>query len=116
MSREAEINIKVKLGDDNVPEEILWEATESETNQLKKCEAMLLSMWDKEEKNSLNIDLWTKNMEIPEMNALYFYTMMKMADTYEKATNNQELAKKMREYANDFADSVQEMTTNPPAT
>lgn len=112
MSREAEINIKVKLGDDNVPEEIQWEASESETDQVKNCEAMLLSMWDKNEKNSLNIDLWTKKMEIPEMNAFYFYTMMKMADTYERATNNQELAKKIREYANDFADSVQEMVSD----
>lgn len=112
MSREAEINIKVKLGEDNVPEEIQWEASESELDQAKNCEAMLLSMWDKEEKNSLNIDLWTKKMEIPEMNALYYYTMMKMADTYERATNNQELAKKMREYANDFADSVKEMISD----
>ena len=73
------INIKVKLDDDNVPEEIIWEASESESDQAKNCEAMFLSMWDKDEKNSLNIDLWTKKMEIPEMNAFYFYTMMKMA-------------------------------------
>lgn len=114
MSREAEINIKVKLGEDNVPEEILWEASESETDEMKNCEAMFLSMWDKEERNSLNIDLWTKKMEVSEMNALYYYTMMKMADTYEKATNNQQLAQKMREYANDFADSVKEFISKNP--
>ncbi|MGH7886163.1 MAG: gliding motility protein GldC [Thermodesulfobacteriota bacterium] len=112
MSRIAEINIKVRLGDDDVPEEILWEASESETQEAKNCEAMFLSMWDKQEKNSLNIDLWTKKMEIPEMNALYFYTMMRMADTYERATNNQQLAKKIRDYANDFANSVETFNSN----
>lgn len=112
MSREAEINIKVRLGEDNVPEEILWEASESETDEAQNCEAMFLSMWDKQEKNSLNIDLWTKKMEVHEMNTLYFYTMMKMADTYEKATNNKELAQKMRNYANDFADSVKDIVSD----
>jgi hypothetical protein len=34
---------------------------------------------------------------------------MKMADTYEKATNNAEIAEKIRNFGNEFAQSVKEM-------
>ncbi|NIP29750.1 MAG: gliding motility protein GldC [Candidatus Dadabacteria bacterium] len=111
MSRKAEIKLTIRLGEDDVPEEIKWKATEADLLEDKNCEAMFLSMWDKEEKNSLIIDLWTKNMQVGEMNAHIFYTMMKMADTYQRATNNEELSNKMREFANDFASSVEEFVT-----
>lgn len=109
MSRQAEINLIVTLNDQNVPEEIYWEASESEVNDKKKCEAVLLSMWDKDEKNSLTIDLWTNEMQVGEMNAHYYFTFMKMADTYQKATNNEELSEKIRNFAKDFAESVDEL-------
>lgn len=109
MSRQAEINLIITLNDRNVPVEIYWEASESEINDKKKCEAVLLSMWDQEEKNSLMIDLWTNNMQVGEMNAHYYFTLMKMADTYERATNNGELSEKIRNFAKDFAESVDEM-------
>ena len=108
MTRNAEINLKFTLNDDDVPEEILWEASEAEVQDQKRCEAMFLSLWDTEEKNTLTIDLWTKSMEVGEMNAHCYFTIMKMADTYEKATNNAEIADKFRDFANDFAKSVRE--------
>jgi len=111
MARNAEINLKFTLNEDNVPEEILWEASESESQNQKKCDAMFLSLWDKEEKNTLTIDLWTKSMEVGEMNAHCYFTIMKMADTYEKATNNADIADKFRNFANDFAKSVREFIT-----
>ena len=111
MARDAEIKLKFTLNDDNVPEEILWEASEAEAQDLKKCDAMFLSLWDREEKNTLTIDLWTKSMEVGEMNAHCYFTVMKMADTYEKATNNAEIADKFRDFANDFAKSVREFIT-----
>ena len=108
MARNAEINLKFTLNDDNVPEEILWEASEAEGEDQKKCDAMFLSLWDRDEKNTLTIDLWTKSMEVGEMNAHCYFTIMKMADTYEKATNNADIADKFRSFANDFAKSVRE--------
>ena len=111
MARNAEINLKFTLNDDNVPEEILWEATEAEVQEQKKCDSMFLSLWDREEKNTLSIDLWTKSMEVGDMNTHCYFTIMKMADTYEKATNNAEIADKFRDFANDFAKSVREFIT-----
>ena len=92
MAREAQIYLNFTLNDDNVPEEILWEASEADADEQKRCDAMFLSLWDREEKNTLTIDLWTKSMQVNEMNTHYYFTIMKMADTYEKATNNAEVA------------------------
>ncbi len=109
MAREAEIFLRFTLNEDNIPEEILWEASEAEQEEQKRCDAMFLSLWDREEKNTLTIDLWTRSMEVGEMNTHYYFTLMKMADTYEKATNNAEIAEKIRNFGNEFAQSVKEM-------
>ena len=106
MSKMAEIKLTIELGSDNVPTELYWEATESEYDEKVPCDAVLLSMWDKNQKNSLMIDLWTKQMEIGEMNTHVYFTFLKIADTYERATNNPELAGAIRKFANEFAESV----------
>ena len=106
MSKDAEIKLRVTLGDDNVPEEIFWEASQSEEPGEKCCEAAFISMWDAEKKESLVIDLWTKKMEVGEMNYHFYYTMMKMADTYEKATSKSQISNRIREFAGEFAEMV----------
>ncbi len=111
MSKDAEINFVVTLDEDHVPDSIKWSASESEFKGHRQCESLLISMWDKSEKNTMSIDLWTKKMEVGDMNAHFYYTLMKMADTYQNATNNQELADSIRAFANDFASKVKEFTT-----
>ena len=106
MSKDAEIKLKVVLGDDNVPEELFWEASQSEEPGEKRCEAAFLSMWDAEKKESLVIDLWTKKMEVGEMNYHFYYTMMRMADTYERATSQERISNRIREFAGEFAEMV----------
>ncbi len=106
MSKKAEIKITVVLDQYNIPQEIYWEASQSEEKGKHRCEALTLSMWDKEKRNSLMIDIWTPLMEIGEMNAHFYFTFMKLADTYERATGNDKIADKIRSFANDFAKSV----------
>ena len=109
MSKEAEINFVVKLEEDNSPAEIYWGATEADFEGLRPCESLMISMWDKTEKNTMSIDLWTKNMEVGEMSAHYYFTLMKMADTYQRATNNSELSEMIRSFAKEFAVKVEEL-------
>jgi len=107
MSKEAEINFVVKLDDDNAPEEIYWGASEADFEGLKPCESLMISMWDKVEKNTLSIDLWTKEIEVGEMSAHFYFTFMKMADTYERATKKKELSDMIRNFAKEFASKVE---------
>lgn len=109
MAKEAEINFVVKLDEDNSPAEIFWGASEADFEGLKPCESLMISMWDQVEKNTMSIDLWTKEMEVGEMSAHYYFTLMKMADTYHRATQNEELSEMIRNFAKDFAMKVEEL-------
>ncbi len=108
MSKNAQIKIAVTLGDDNVPERIHWDASESEDLGEKPCEAVFVSIWDSEKKQSLVIDLWTKKMDIVEMNYHFYQTFMKMADTYQKATAQPRISSRIRKFAEEFADLAME--------
>ena len=108
MSKEAEIRFSIKLDDNNIPVAIFWEASDADFEGKKACDSIMISMWDRHERNSLSIDLWTKDMEVGEMNAHFFLTFMKMAETYERATKNKEVANMIKVFANDFASKVEE--------
>ena len=112
MAKEAEINFIVKLDEDNSPSEIFWEASEADFEGLKPCESLMISMWDRVEKNTLSIDLWTKDIEVVEMSAHFYFTFMKMADTYQRATNNNELSEMIRNFAREFARKVEELAND----
>ena len=109
MSKEAEIKFSIKLDDNNIPVGIYWEASDSGFKGKKPCDSIMISMWDKEEKNTLSLDLWTKDMEVGQMNAHFFLTFMKMAETYERATKNKEVADMIKGFASDFASKVEEL-------
>ena len=79
-----------------------WSATGSNAEDPKPAKGMLLSLWDGTEKTALRIDLWTKKMMVDEMNDFFFQTLMTMADTYTRATRNEELSENMRAFARDF--------------
>lgn len=101
----SEINIKVKLDVNNIPEKISWTATDVDKGE-KKAKAFLFSVWDEEENNALRMDLWTKDMSIEEMNKFFFQTYMTMADTFERATNEDGIGEAMREFAEFFGEKM----------
>ena len=63
---------------------------------------MMISFWDGKERAALRIDLWTKEMMVDEMGDFYYQTMMTMADTFDRATHQQELVGEMKEFAKQF--------------
>jgi len=108
MSKDAEIKFTIKLDHAKVPEQIFWEASDSDFEGKKPCDSIMISMWDKNDKNTLSIDLWTNNMEIGEMDAHFYFTFMKMAETYYKSTKNKELSDMIAHFAQDFAKKIEE--------
>jgi gliding motility-associated protein GldC len=102
------ITIDVSLDAGRMPEEISWSATESSMNDVRKAKAMILSLWDGEDKSALRIDLWTRKMMVDEMADFFFQTMMSMADTYERATRQTELVNEMKQFAQQFYRKFQE--------
>jgi len=98
----SEIKIQVTLDDDKMPETILWQAPDGGVPDLQKAKALLLSLWDGEEKTALRIDLWTSKMMISELNDFYYQTLFGLAETYVRATKNTELAGEIKEFAKSF--------------
>lgn len=103
--KEREIKIQVALDESNVAEEIRWQATDGPGGD-QGCEAFLLSMWDAEQRATLRIDLWTKEMQVDHMNAFFIQTFLTMADTFQRATGNEDAANEVRRFAEDLARKV----------
>jgi gliding motility-associated protein GldC len=99
---ESTITIDVQLDDQKIPHQILWNATQSNSEDKQDAKAMMISFWDGKEKAALRIDLWTKDMMVDEMGDFYYQTLMTMADTFERATHQEELVGEMRQFAKGF--------------
>lgn len=113
MPKEAEIKFLIKLDDKGAPEEIYWSASDSGLEGYVPCDSLMISVWDRSEKNTMSVDLWTNEMQVGEMNAHYYFTLMKMADTYARATSNQDLSDMIRKFAGEFAKKVEDFAVKP---
>jgi gliding motility-associated protein GldC len=96
------ITIDVQLDKDKVPEQITWKADNSTADAAQQARAMMIAFWDAADKSALRIDLWTKEMMVDEMADFFYQTIMTMADTYNRATHQQELVEDMKNFAKSF--------------
>ena len=110
MSKSADIPIKVTLDESKIPPEIKWTATDAEFDGFKEANAFMLSLWDEQEKNTMGIDLWTKQMTVQDMVIFFHQKILKLAETYERATNQPEIAEMFNTFAEDFAKKAHEAT------
>ena len=98
----SHINIQIELAEDKMPEAIQWTAPDGGVADWQNAKAILLGLWDGDEKSALRIDLWTSKMMVDEMNDFFYQTFFGMADTYQRATKNAELAAELKEFAKSF--------------
>lgn len=103
MNRKTEIKVVVELDEKKMPEKILWQADDTDFDGLKESKTLMLSLWDKNDKVTLGIDLWTKDMLVDEMNQHYYQILLKLGDTYRRSTNNSDIAKMFDDFASEFA-------------
>lgn len=101
-NRKSNIKIEVGLDDNNVPETLSWSAVDGGVEN-QNTKALLLSVWDDLNKEALRVDLWTKDMPMEEMKMFFHQVFSTMANTYETATSEKEVALKIRLFAEEFA-------------
>ena len=104
--KQSEINIKVSLDENHVPQKITWNSKDDVQDASSECKALMMSLWDAKENNTLRIDLWTKEMTVDDMTKFFHQSIMTMADTFERATNETDMAKEMKEFGTDFAEKM----------
>ena len=102
----SDIKFKIGLDENRVPEEISWTAKEGGITNLAS-KAIMLSVWDHKDKDTLRMDLWTKDMPVDEMKQFFHQTLVSMADTFEKATNDEKMSATMRDFCEYFAEKLE---------
>lgn len=102
--KKSNIHIEVTLDDNNLPVDMDWQADDTEGK--RKTDAMILSFWDRDSKNTLKLDLWTKDMTVEEMKQFFHQSLVTMADTFEKATGETKICEDLRDYCYHFADKM----------
>jgi gliding motility-associated protein GldC len=93
--KKTEINFRVTVDENNLPQHIEWEAPDS--GEKSECKSLMVALWDAKENNTLRIDLWTKDMMIDEMKKFYHQNVMTLTDTYIRATGDEVTAKKVKQ-------------------
>lgn len=100
----SEIKFKVTLDENNLPQQIHWDATDA--NEGSECKSIMIALWDAKENNTLRIDLWTKDMMIDEMKKFYHQNIITLTETYQRATGDEATAKKVKAFFNELGQSI----------
>ena len=101
----SNINIQVEVDENHVPEKLNWTAEDGGVTN-EEAKAMLLSIWDSNAKESLRIDLWTKDMPVDEMKIFFHQTLVAMSDTFNRATQDEKMTATMKDFCDYFADKL----------
>lgn len=114
--KKVNINLQVELDDNNVPGSIVWSSDDPPSNgQEADAKAFFLSIFDKKNLETLKIDLWNTEFEVGEMNRMMYYTLKGMADTFYRATNNNDMANDIARFAQYFGEELGIVQKDPPA-
>ena len=106
--KSSNIIIKIGLDKAQIPASIAWKAEDvPNAKDFQESKAMLISFFDRETKDTLKIDLWTKDMQVEEMDRFFFQTLRAMADTYFKATQNAQLATDLQRFVQHFGEQTE---------
>ena len=87
----SEIHFTVELDENNIPENITWNATDK-PGEDDHTNAISIAVWDDLEKNTMRLDLWTKEMQMVEMKKFYIDALGGMAQSLLNATGDEAMA------------------------
>ncbi len=106
MSKSSEINFNVTLDENQIPEKITWLATDAGMDKQLDSKAIMISVYDTDSEETLRMDLWTKEMRVDEMKRFFHQTIVSMADSLQRATNEDKMAADMRDFGRHFAEEM----------
>jgi gliding motility-associated protein GldC len=108
--KKSEINFTIELDQENVPERIIWHASDQPDSEPEETKSIAISLWDHKQKNTLRIDLWSKDMPVLEMKRFYIDTIGGMAQSILNATGDDFISQEM----NNLCEKLVEYLKNEP--
>lgn len=100
--KKTQINIDIELDENHIPEKMHWSAEDGGIRN-EETKAVMVSVWDDKEKEALRIDLWTKEMPMDDMKRFYHQIFISMANSYQRATSEDQVSDYIIEFAENFA-------------
>ena len=102
----SKIELNVTLDENRVPEKLQWTAEDGGVTN-EEAKAMMLAVWDANAKESLRIDLWTKDMPVDDMKVFFHQTLVSMSDTFYRATQDEKMTATMKDFCDYFAEKLE---------
>ena len=102
----SEIKFEIELDSNRVPEKLFWTAEDGGIAK-EEAKAIMLSIWDSKAKETMRIDLWTKDMPVDEMKIFFHQTLVAMSDTFNRATNDEKMTNTMKDFCDYFAEKLE---------
>ncbi len=87
--KRSEIKLVVELDEEQIPEKIFWDANEKDQKGLTETKSVSLSLWDHHNKNTMRIDLWSKDMPVDEMKHFYIDCLGGLAQSILTSTGDE---------------------------
>ena len=105
--KHSEINFKIQLDDQNIPEQISWSATDNPNEGIEETKAILVATWDPYHKGTLTLPLWTKDMEVLDMKRFFIEIVGTVADTSLQATGDNFFAQELESVCRTLSSRLQ---------
>lgn len=102
-TKTATIQFDVTTDENNIPCEIRWAASDAGVKDAR-AGAIALRVWDGDQ--ALAIDLWDRDMSTDQMKSFVVQSMMTLADTLERATQDAPAAGAIRGFTKELAERI----------
>lgn len=106
--KKSRIQFEIELDEQNVPENIFWNATDKADDGLDQTKSISIALWDHFQKNTMRIDLWTKDMPIDEQKRFYVDCIGGLAQSILSATGDEFMANEMNQLCERFIKHLKE--------
>lgn len=100
--KKALIKIKVTLDENNIPDQITWNAEDGGIEN-EQTNAILVYVWDKKNSEALCLDLWTKEMSIDDMKQFFYQIFVSLSNTYLRSIGEENISSFIKNFAESFA-------------
>jgi gliding motility-associated protein GldC len=90
--KKSTIQFEVELDNQNIPTRILWDATDKPEPGMTETKSISVSLWDQKTKNTLRIDLWSKDMPVEEMKRFHIDCIGGLAQSILSSTGDEFMA------------------------
>lgn len=106
--KKSTIQFTIQLDSSNKPERIEWEATDKPDAGLSETKSISIALWDHQQKNTMRIDLWAKDMPVEDMRKFYIDCIGGLSQSVLSSTGDEFMASEMNALCDRLSKHVRE--------